>query len=94
MPNRDPSQFRPALTGLVGNCREPRLNLFGPRLVIDMSDAGGAIGMVADEAAKNHHCSATWKCNPVGSETDLERLVGQRDPIVGCRWLKSHSCPS
>jgi hypothetical protein len=75
---------------LISNDAKARLNLFGPRLVIDMSDASRAIGMVTDQTTENHHGATAWECNPIGCEPDLEQLVGERDPIVGGGWLKSH----
>ena len=55
-----------------------------------MSDASRAIGMVPDQTAENHHGATAWERNPIGCEPDLEQLVGERDPIVGGGWLKSH----
>ena len=82
------------MTSLISNGAKAGLNLFGPRLVIDMRDTMGAIGMVSDQTTKNHHSATAWECNPIGCDPDLEQLVGKRDPIVGGGWLKSHGCPS
>jgi hypothetical protein len=79
---------------LISNGAKARLNLFGPRLVIDMRDTTRAIGMVSDQSTENHHGAAARECNPIGCEPDLEQLVGKRDPIVGGGRLKSHSYPS
>jgi hypothetical protein len=79
---------------LISNGAKARLNLFGPRLVIDMRDTTRAIGMVSDQSTENHHGATARECNPIGCEPDLEQLVGKRDPVVGGGWLKGHGCPS
>lgn len=94
MPENNAAEFRPALPGLVGNDAKARLDLFGPRLVIDMGNSMRAVSMVPHQTAENHHRAATWERDPIGCEPDLKRLIGQRDPIVGGGWLKSHGCPS
>ena len=79
---------------MLRNGAKARLNLLGPRLVIDMSDTTRAIGIVPHQTTENHHSAASWECNPISGQTDVEQLVGKRDPIIGGRWFKSHGFPS
>jgi hypothetical protein len=94
MPEHNATDFRPAPTGLVGNTLKTDFDLLGPSLVIDVGDTRRTIGIVTHQPTEDHDCTATGKGHPVSGLPDINRLSGQRDPVVGRRRSKSHGCSS
>ena len=72
MPEDDPAQFGPAPSGAVGHGRQSREDLFGPGLVVDVGDTGGAVGVITDQATEHDDRPAPGEGDPLRGEGDIE----------------------
>jgi len=76
MPNHDATNIWPTASCIGGEQLEPRNDLLGPCLVIDMGNAGRTISMITNQTAEDDNCSAIGQGDPVRREADIERSVG------------------